>query len=99
MWLIAAAASSAYAQTSSQKRTSLVFSPHFQVFGDVDGKVDAVEATRAFYQGATTFVSNHPDQLYLVSQSDLERAVKTSRGFDDKETMKARRSEVTGGVN
>lgn len=84
VWLLAATTGTAHAQTAPQKRPSLVFSPQFQVFGDLDGKVDAVEATRAFYGGATTFVSNHPDRLYLVNQSDLERAVKTSRGFDDK---------------
>ncbi|QDG51031.1 hypothetical protein FIV42_09890 [Persicimonas caeni] len=83
-WLLVATTGTAHADVANQKRTSLVFSPHFQVFADIEGTVDAVEATRAFYRGATTFVSNHPEELYLVSQSDLERAVKTSRGFDDK---------------
>jgi hypothetical protein len=74
----------ASAANGEPAKPSLVFSPHFQAFADIEGREAAVEATRAFYRGAARFASNHPDQLYVVTQSDLERAVKTSRGFDDK---------------
>ena len=82
--LVASTARRADAAPDAADPATLVFSPHFRVFVDTDGKESAVEATRAFYRGASTFVSNHTDQLYLVSQSDLERAVRTSRSFDDK---------------
>lgn len=79
----AAAAQAAGADLVEQP-PSVVFSPHFQVFADIEGQQSAVEVTRAFSRGATAFAAHHPDKLYLVSQSDLERAVKSSRGFSDK---------------
>lgn len=63
---------------------SVVLSPHFRVFADLEGQQSAAEATRAFYRGAHTHASQHRDLLYLVTQSDLERAVKATRGFEDK---------------
>jgi hypothetical protein len=65
-------------------KPSIVLSPHFQVFADIPGKTAAPKASRAFHRGVSSFASSHPDHVYLVSQSDLERAVKTSRNFDDK---------------
>jgi hypothetical protein len=84
----------ATAASDEPSKPSLVFSPHFQAFADIEGQTSAVGATRAFYRGATSFASNHPDQLYLVTQSDLERAVKTSRGFDDKLEIAELSSEI-----
>jgi hypothetical protein len=84
LWSLTAAPAAAAEAEPVERPTSVVFSPHFQVFADIEGQQSAVEATRAFYRGATSFAAHHPEKVYLVSQSDLERAVKSSRGFSDK---------------
>ncbi|AWV90614.1 hypothetical protein [Bradymonas sediminis] len=64
------------------KPASLVISPHFQVFADFEDADAAVRTSRAFYQGAADFARRQHDTLYLVSQSDLQQAVRTARGYD-----------------
>lgn len=70
------------ADGEEDQKPSVVLSPHFQVFADMEGMQDGAAASRAFYQGAATYAANHPDLVYLVTQSDLVHAVKTARGFD-----------------
>ncbi len=79
---VALGAASAWAQDSAADQPSLVLSPHFQVFADIEGMKDGAKASRAFYEGAAQFAANHGDTVYVVSRSDLVTAVKTARGFD-----------------
>ncbi len=82
--LVAMAASAqAQAADGDENPPSVAFSPHFQVFADMKGEKSAAAASRAFHRGASEFAANHPEQMYLVSASDLARAVKSARAFDE----------------
>jgi hypothetical protein len=77
-WAVVASTSPAQAAAPP----SVVISPHFQVFPELDSPADPAKLSRAFYQGATDFARRHADRIYLVTRSDLKQAVRTARGFD-----------------